>query len=507
MALQRNRDVIAAQMEIEAAELDVVAARVYPNPTFAVRHREPGARARQPAGGRGRPRWILRTAGPVASASARSSTSGRSAARARAGRGQGRRSPPLLTEDALREIVSAVRSAFAEAVREQVERHMAHDFADRYAADDPALAGPLQGGRHLGGGAAQDRARGAALPERRHRRGDAARLSRGKLAALLGLPSARRCRRRSRSRGGGPAALRSAAADRGALERRPDLRAAGAARVAGGCASSPRPSATRCPTSPSAALHAQRLHHLGRQPEHAGADAVACRCRCSTATRPTSGARSSICGAPTTTASGCASRRRATWPRRCAGGRARRRCWRCSNGRRAATCRHADRRRPTRAACWRAPRPRCASPRSPTGPARSRCIELLEAQRTYLDTRAQYLRARLRLPPGNDRRRPRRRRAMTPSRSILLVRPGGGVAAGRRRSEGPTARPRAAPRAEKPRDFIRYDPGTRRSTSSRSRPCRSRAGRRRASGAGLASTRTTRSGSPRPSTAAPSRSW
>ena len=31
-------------------------------------------------------------------------------------------------------------------------------------------------------------------------------------------------------------------------------------------------------------------------------------------------------------------------------------------------------------------------------------LELLEAQRTYLDTQAQYLRAHLRLPPGDRRR-------------------------------------------------------------------------------------------------------
>jgi len=34
IALARNRDVIAAKMDIEAAELEVVAARVYPNPSL-----------------------------------------------------------------------------------------------------------------------------------------------------------------------------------------------------------------------------------------------------------------------------------------------------------------------------------------------------------------------------------------------------------------------------------------------------------------------------------------
>ena len=44
----------------------------------------------------------------------------------------------------------------------------------------------------------------------------------------------------------------------------------------------------------------------------------------------------------------------------------------CSNNRRAATCRERRPARPTRAACSRAPRPRCVSPRSRTGPGRSR---------------------------------------------------------------------------------------------------------------------------------------
>jgi hypothetical protein len=34
VALQRNRDAIAARLEIEGSELDVVAARLYPNPVF-----------------------------------------------------------------------------------------------------------------------------------------------------------------------------------------------------------------------------------------------------------------------------------------------------------------------------------------------------------------------------------------------------------------------------------------------------------------------------------------
>ena len=53
VALQRNRDAIAARLDIEASELDIVAARIYPNPLaqygieaksahFAGLHRLPG---------------------------------------------------------------------------------------------------------------------------------------------------------------------------------------------------------------------------------------------------------------------------------------------------------------------------------------------------------------------------------------------------------------------------------------------------------------------------------
>ena len=35
LRILRNRDVIAAKLEIEAAQLDVVAARIYPNPQLA----------------------------------------------------------------------------------------------------------------------------------------------------------------------------------------------------------------------------------------------------------------------------------------------------------------------------------------------------------------------------------------------------------------------------------------------------------------------------------------
>ena len=132
VALQRNRDVIAARLEIEAGELDVVAARLYPNPTFEY------------AIGN----LLLGKANTVTNNPATTSffdqpvqTFGvteivdvwmKRSARIRAAE-RGVEQRRLLTEDALREIVYAVRSGFADTVREQEERQLAHDFADRYA--------------------------------------------------------------------------------------------------------------------------------------------------------------------------------------------------------------------------------------------------------------------------------------------------------------------------------------------------------------------------------------
>ena len=77
MALQRNRDVIAARLDIDASELDVVAARIYPNPTFeyAIGNLVLGTPNPQ-SGGVPPSLGLLRAAGADRSVSARSSTSG-----------------------------------------------------------------------------------------------------------------------------------------------------------------------------------------------------------------------------------------------------------------------------------------------------------------------------------------------------------------------------------------------------------------------------------------------
>jgi cobalt-zinc-cadmium efflux system outer membrane protein len=233
VALQRNRDVIAARLEIEASELDVVAARLYPNPVF------------QYAVGNlllGQANVVANMADPTKSFFDQPvQTFGvteivdvwmkRSARIRAADRGVERRR--LLTEDALREIVYAVRSDFADTVREQEERQLAHDVADRYAQTIK-----ISQARFKAGDISEAELRKIELEGLRYQNAviDADTqldVARGRLAALLGLPSIAQL-----------PALRPDASDAAsrpgfdlgrltarALERRPDLRAAGAARV------------------------------------------------------------------------------------------------------------------------------------------------------------------------------------------------------------------------------------------------------------------------------------
>ena len=231
VALQRNRDVIAARLEIEASELDVVAARLYPNPVIGY---SIGNLLLGSANPLNRPPTTGFADQPVQAVG----ISGivdvwmkRSAHIRAADKGVQRRR--LLTEDALREIVYAVRSSFADTVREQDERQLAHDVADRYAQTIK-----VSQARFKAGDISEAELRKIELEGLRYQNAviDADTqldVARGRLAALLALPSVAQL----------PAlgAEASDAASRPgfdlarltsrALERRPDLRAAGAARV------------------------------------------------------------------------------------------------------------------------------------------------------------------------------------------------------------------------------------------------------------------------------------
>jgi len=231
VALQRNRDAIAARLEIEGSELDVVAARLYPNPVFeyAIGNLLLGTAN-------------LNNAVPTSSLFDQPvQTVGvteiidvwmkRSARIRAADRGVERRR--LLTEDALREIVYAVRSGFADTVREQEERQLAHDVADRYAQTIK-----ISQARFKAGDISEAELRKIELEGLRYQNAviDAETqldVARGRLAALLGLPSVGQLPplRADPSDAASRPAFDLGRLTTRALERRPDLRAAGAARV------------------------------------------------------------------------------------------------------------------------------------------------------------------------------------------------------------------------------------------------------------------------------------
>src|SRR4029079_7077439 len=139
----------------------------------------------------------------------------------------------LLTEDALRESVYVVRSGFAEVVREQSERQLAHDVADRYAQTIK-----ISQSRFKAGDISEAELRKIELEGLRYQNAviDAETqrdVARGRRAALLGLPSVGQLPplRADPSDAASRPAVGPGRPTTPALERRPDLRAAGAARV------------------------------------------------------------------------------------------------------------------------------------------------------------------------------------------------------------------------------------------------------------------------------------
>jgi outer membrane protein, heavy metal efflux system len=231
VALQRNRDVIAARLEIEASELDVVASRLYPNPVFeyAVGNLLLGKAnlnnfPDQTTSFFDQP---VQTFGVSAIVDVWMKRSARIRA---ADKGVARRR--LLTEDALREIVYAVRSGFAEVVREQLERKLAHDVADRYAQTIK-----ISQARFKAGDISEADLRKIEIEGLRYQNAviDADMqldVARNKLAALLGLTAAELPASLVEPADTGPRpTFDLAQLTARALERRPDLQAAGAARV------------------------------------------------------------------------------------------------------------------------------------------------------------------------------------------------------------------------------------------------------------------------------------
>jgi outer membrane protein, heavy metal efflux system len=234
VALQQNREVIAAKLEIEASELDVVAARIYPNPQFqySLGNLVLGQANPQPAG---TPPVPTVTAGflgqPVQSVGVSEIIdvwAKRSARTRAANRGVEHRR--LLTADALREIVYAVRSAFADVAREQSERALAHEVAGRYAETIR-----ISQARFRAGDISEAELRKIELEGMRYQ-ADVIEadmeldVARQKLAAVMGLPSPSGLPETVKDEEAHPV-FDLARLQAEALEHRPDVRAAGAARL------------------------------------------------------------------------------------------------------------------------------------------------------------------------------------------------------------------------------------------------------------------------------------
>jgi cobalt-zinc-cadmium efflux system outer membrane protein len=234
IALQQSREVIAARLDIAAAELDVVAARIYPNPvaSYALGNLVLGSGNSQGATAGGVPVVSPSFASqPVHSlgVSELLDVWAKRSARSRAAE-RGVEQRRLQVEDVLREIVYAVRSAFADVTREQQERQLARDIADRYG--DTVR---LSRGRFRAGDISEAEVRRIELEGLRYTNAviDAdlqLDIAREKLARLMGLPSAGALPPAVDELPDTRRAFTLSALVAQALEQRPDLRAAGAAR-------------------------------------------------------------------------------------------------------------------------------------------------------------------------------------------------------------------------------------------------------------------------------------
>lgn len=135
LALQRNRDVIRARLDVREAEFDLVAAQMYPNPALSYQagnlvlgHGNPyNARAGAPQS----PGFFSQVVHSVGISEIIDVWAKRSARRRAAEESIRLKRLELL--DALREIAYAVRSAFADVLREQSEHAFAYEVRDRYA--------------------------------------------------------------------------------------------------------------------------------------------------------------------------------------------------------------------------------------------------------------------------------------------------------------------------------------------------------------------------------------
>jgi outer membrane protein, heavy metal efflux system len=233
IALQRNRDVIAARLDVEAAQVERIAAGIYPNPDFSYSFNNIvlGKANPQCTSDQGciSPAPFDQGIQTVSISQVLDVWLKRGIRKEAANHGVDQARFAL--EDALREVVYAVRSAFADVAREQEERQLAHDMRVRY---DETIR--LSRARFKAGDISENELRKIELEGLKYQNAEIdedmqLELARHKLAALLGQ--------------GSPAALPSVAADRSperaplslsplverALRERPDLRAVRTARL------------------------------------------------------------------------------------------------------------------------------------------------------------------------------------------------------------------------------------------------------------------------------------
>jgi len=231
VALRRNRDAIAARLEIDGAALDVVAARLYPNPSlqYSVGNLVLGSANRQAGQVTGAPGFFGQPVQSVGVSQLIDVWQKRSARVRAADASLARRR--FLTEDALREIAYGVRTAFAAVARKQEELDLAVEISERYGETVR-----LSRSRFAAGDISEADLRKIELEGLKYQNQivDARLeldLSRAALAALLALPSARDLPPRVTIEGGRPTFdfARLAAVAR---EQRPDLKAVRAGRGA-----------------------------------------------------------------------------------------------------------------------------------------------------------------------------------------------------------------------------------------------------------------------------------
>ncbi|MDD1748904.1 MAG: TolC family protein [Methanothrix sp.] len=184
-ALQRNRDLIAARLEVEAAQLDRVQAGLYPNPTLSYTLGNVVVGTANSQGSGVRAGAFDETVHTLSISDVIDVWAKRNAHIRAANRGI--EYQKIVVEDALREISYAVRSAFGGVVSEQWELQLAKETRSRY---DETIR--LSRARFSAGDISEAELRKIELEGARYQNDviDAEMeldLSRQKLAALMGL--------------------------------------------------------------------------------------------------------------------------------------------------------------------------------------------------------------------------------------------------------------------------------------------------------------------------------